>query len=72
MMSGADCPPYLQIAEPLEPDQLALQVMLLTGELRMQRAAITALARLLEAAAATLTLPRGLGSESDDWGGSLS
>lgn len=64
----AGFPPYLETDQPLELDQLPLQVMLLTGELAMQRRTLMALAELLGQAASLLQLPSGLMGFGSDGG----
>lgn len=58
-------PAYLQNTEPLEPDQLPLQVALLTMELAELRRAHMRLAMALAQAAEATELPS-LGVEYDD------
>ena len=52
-------PPHLQITEALPPEQVPLQVALLTMEIADLRMRLAALARLLIAAAGTVQPPDG-------------
>lgn len=54
-----DLPPYLSNTEPLEPEEIPLQLSLLTMEVAAQRAALDRLAQLMNYAA-TMIRPAAL------------
>jgi len=69
MMASEQLPSFLLIDEPLEPEQLPLQVHLLTLEMASIRVALAAVARLLMMPEADCLLGPGTTSQADERSG---